>query len=168
MPIIKHYEATIKADRLHLTPMMASHAEVMFPILSDKELYRFTEDEPPESEMALETSYRKLESRKSPDESQLWLNWLVNLGEDDTPIGYVQATVSESDADIAWVIGLKWQGDGYASEAVGALVKWLRAKGVKAIRCCIKPNHVASQRVASNAGLTKSDLVEDGEDVWIL
>ena len=168
MPPIKHYEATIKTFRLSLAPLLASHAPELFPILLDRQLYSFTGDEPPESQAALEERYRYLESRKSPDESQLWLNWLVTLANNKTPIGYVQATVSESHSDIAWLIGLHWQGNGYASEAASALAKWLQKNGVKAIRCCIHPNHVASQRVAINTGFNKSSTVEDGEDVWLL
>jgi RimJ/RimL family protein N-acetyltransferase len=168
VPTIKQYEATIYTHRLRLAPLMATDAKVMFPILSDRELYSFTGDEPPKSESTLETRYRKLESRKSPDGSELWLNWLVSLGENSVSMGYIQTTVSESHADIAWLIGLKWQGNGYASEAATALVTWLRENGVDAIRCCIYPDHVASQGVASNAGLHKTTLIEDGEDVWVL
>ena len=168
MPLIKHYEITIKTHRLSLDPLLASHAQDMFPILSDSQLYGFTGDEPPESQMALEERYRYLETRKSPGESQLWLNWLVTLENNKTSIGYVQATVSESHTDIAWVIGLQWQGNGYASEAATALVKWLQENDVKAIRSCIHPNHLASARVASNAGFSKSNATEDGEAVWML
>lgn len=109
-----------------------------------------------------------LETRKSPDESQLWLNWIVSVQESETPIGYVQATVTESYTDIAWVIGLKWQANGYASEAAMALVNWLGSKGVKAIKACVNPDHIASQRVAGNAGLSRSDVIADGEEVWVL
>lgn len=140
----------------------------MYPILSDRKLYEFTGDEPPESFLSLEARYRMLETRKSPDESQLWLNWIVSVQESETPIGYVQATVTESYTDIAWVIGLKWQANGYASEAAMALVNWLGSKGVKAIKACVNPDHIASQRVAGNAGLSRSDVIADGEEVWVL
>lgn len=168
MAEIKDYEVAIETDRLCLIPLTASHAKVMYPILSDRQLYSFTGDEPPESEMALATRYGLLESRKSPDESELWLNWILFLADSDTPIGYVQSTVSDAHAEIAWVIGLIWQGEGYASEAAIALVGWLRGKGVNDIRCCINPEHLASQAVARNAGLKKSNLLEDNEEVWIL
>lgn len=168
MQQIEQYEVTISTLRLRLDPMMASHAKAMFPILSDRQLYKFTGEEPPESEISLETRYRYLEGRKSPEEEQLWLNWLVRLEENDTPIGYVQATVSETHAEIAWVIGSEWQSNGYASEAALEMVQWLGANGVETIRACINPDHLASQRVAESAGLYKSDLVEDNEDVWVL
>ena len=168
MTAIKHCETTITTERLLLVPMMAADAAAMFPILSDRQLYSFTGEEPPESEEALAARYRKLESRQSPDGSQQWLNWAVSLEKRSVAIGYVQATVSTSSAEIAWVIGSKWQGSGYASEAAAALVKWLLANGVTEFRCCIHPDHIASQRVAAHAGLNKSSLVEDGEDVWLL
>lgn len=160
-------ENAISTLRLTLDPMMASHAKLLFPILSDRRLYRFTGDEPPESEASLESRYRYLEARKSADGSQLWLNWLVSLRASDTPIGYVQATVSELQADIAWVIGSDWQGNGYASEAALAMSQCLRKNGVSTIRACINPNHLASQRVASNVGLSMSEWVCNGEDIWL-
>ena len=165
---IAEYEVTLNTLRLRLDPVMASHAKAMYPILSDPQLYGFTGDEPPESEISLESRYRYLQGRKSPDKSELWLNWIVRLKDNDDPTGYVQATVSESHADVAWVIGSKWQGNGYAGEAALAVVQWLGANGVTRVRACISPNHPASQRVAANAGLSKSELVESGEDVWIL
>lgn len=167
MPPIACHEANFKLNRLLLTPIKASHAQVMFPILADKQLYTFTGDEPPESEQALRSTYRKLESRKSPDKSQLWLNWLISIVESGTTIGYVQATVSEFSADIAWLTGTKWQKRGFASEAATGLVGWLSANEMPLIRALISPNHKASQKVASNAGLTKSNLIEANEDVWV-
>ena len=165
--MITQSEVSLETPRLKLGPMMASHAKVMYPILSERQLIFFTGDEPPESESALEERYRYLESRKSPDESQLWLNWIVTLKNSDTAVGYVQATVSRTFAEIALVIGLSWQRKGYASEAASALVVWLKENKVDDIRCCIHPEHVASQRVASNCGLKKSDLLDDGEEVWL-
>ena len=167
MLLITHSEVSLETLRLQLSPMMASHAKVMYPILSDRQLYFFTGDEPPESVSALEERYRYLEGRKSPDESQMWLNWIVALQSSDTAIGYIQATISQTHAEIAWVIGLDWQGKGYASEAVSALVAWLKANEVDDIRCSIHPEHVASQGVASNCGLKKSDLLDDSEEVWL-
>ncbi len=123
---IKNLETTITSNRLRLVPMMAAHAAAMLPIFSERQLYRFTGEEPPESAAALTTRYGKLESRQSPDGSQQWLNWLVSLAESSVAIGYVPATGLESHVDIAWVTGSKWQGSGYASEAAAALVKWLQ------------------------------------------
>ena len=77
----------------------------MFDVLSDPAIYEFLDYGPPESVDALRSTYSRLESRKSPDGSEDWLNWAVR---DDSArfVGYVQATVYPSrHAWIAFVIG---------------------------------------------------------------
>lgn len=150
-----------------LSPIKAAHARELFPVLADRQLYRFIEDESPTSEQVLRAKFRKLESRLSPDKSQLWLNWLVKILANDTAIGYVQATVSRRSADMAWVIGRNWQNRGYASEAATGLVRWLRSHEVPVIRALVTPGHTASQKVARNAGLINTHAIEANEDVWV-
>jgi RimJ/RimL family protein N-acetyltransferase len=69
-------------------------------------------------------------------------------------------------AEIAWVVGLHWQGNGYAGEAARALVAWLDARGVAIIQAHIHPEHAASAAVARGAGLLPTGQVEDGEQLW--
>ena len=42
MHLITHCEISLETPRLKLSPMLASHAKVMYPILSDRQLYLFT------------------------------------------------------------------------------------------------------------------------------
>jgi ribosomal-protein-alanine N-acetyltransferase len=74
------------------------------------------EGEPPSSLEALAVRYRRLESRRSPDGAERWLNWAVVAGRE--PIGFVQATVSGRAADVAYVIGRRYQGSGSGTRAV--------------------------------------------------
>ena len=69
-------------------------------------------------------------------------------------------------AEVAWVIGVPWQGRGYATEAAQALVAWLEGVGVTTITAHIHPDHEASAVVASRAGLSPTTELEDGERVW--
>jgi RimJ/RimL family protein N-acetyltransferase len=82
----------------------------------------------------------------------------------------VQATVAADGllADVAWEVGVPWQGRGIASEGAGALVGWLVERGVADIRACIHPQHEASAAVAARAGLAATSDVVDGEVVWSL
>ena len=86
------------------------------------------------------------------------------------PVGVVQATVASdgTTADVAWEIGVPWQGRGYATEAAIAMVAWLEAHGVGTIRALIHPAHVASARVAERVGLVPTAEREDGEVVWVI
>lgn len=158
-------ESVIIATRLELLPQKESHADAMFSVLSSPELYRHTGGSPPISRQALAGDYRFLEKRRSPDESELWLNWIVHL-KDDGPIGYVQATISDVRAAIAWVIGARWQGNGYATEAASAMKDWIQDNYAVPIRACVSPNHPASQRVAAKIGLRETDELIEGERVW--
>jgi RimJ/RimL family protein N-acetyltransferase len=58
-----------------------------------------------------------------------------------------------------------FQGRGLASEAASALASWaLQQPGVERVEATIRPDHVASQRVAANAGLRRTDRVEEDPD----
>ena len=142
----------------------------MVGVLADPALYRFTGGEPP-ALVDLRRRYVAQVAGASPDGSERWHNWVVRLAAaDGEAIGFVQATVTAggSVADIAWVIGTRWQGRGYAAEAAAALVAWLRASGVTTMTAHVHPDHEASALVAARAGLVATDELEDGERVWRL
>ena len=154
----------ITSERLTLLPLRVEYAAPMAVVLSDPGLYAFTGGEPPSVE-ALEARYRRqLAGPDSRDEQ--WLNWVVQY--EDTLIGYVQATVTSGQAEIAWVIGAAWQGRGFAKEAAQGLVTWLRAQKIDRIIAHVHPDHTASAAVATAIGLARTDVVEDGENLWSL
>lgn len=157
----------LRTERLQLVPINRSHAPVMFDILNDESLYEFTGGKPPSDVATLEKRFIGWESRVAPDGSELWLNWVLHETRRDEIIGHVQAGVGHDHADVAWVIGSRWQGRGYASEAARSLVEWLATLGIAEIRASVGPDHAASNRVAERAGLRRSDEVrDDGEVVW--
>jgi RimJ/RimL family protein N-acetyltransferase len=69
-------------------------------------------------------------------------------------------------AQVAWIIGLPWQHQGYASEAARALVGWLDSRHVHDLVAHIHPDHVASAKVAMRAGFQPTHDQVDGEQVW--
>jgi RimJ/RimL family protein N-acetyltransferase len=101
---------------------------------------------------------------------EVWRNWIVRRRGDSRPVGTVQATLTRRHdawtATIAWVIGVRWQHQGFASEATVGLIGWLRSHGVHEIRAHIHPGHEASMRVATRAGLEPSNAEVEGERVW--
>jgi hypothetical protein len=99
---------------------------------------------------------------------EVWVNWIVRRRADSRAVGTVQATVQIRDATalVAWVIGVEWQRQGFASEAARALVDWLQQRGIDDVAAHIHPEHRASAIVASRAGLEPTDEEADGERVW--
>ena len=117
-------EATIGAQRLLLVPLRPADADEMAEVLADPRLHQFIGGHPatlPE----LRSRYRTL-AAGSPSPEEVWRNWTVRRRADSRPVGTMQATLDRRQGDwtaqVAWVIGVPWQGQGYASEAARALV----------------------------------------------
>jgi len=139
----------------------------MVDVLADERMYEFTGGTPPSLD-ELRARYRRLVVGRSVDGRELWFNWIVRMAGQEVPIGVLQATVAAdgSSADVAWEIGVQWQGRGIASEAAAAVVGWLVHHDVTVIRALVHPDHGASATVAARAGLERTDDVVDGETVW--
>ncbi|MCH1882542.1 GNAT family N-acetyltransferase [Agrococcus sp. ARC_14] len=139
----------------------------MAVVLADASLYRFTGGEPP-SVADLERRYAVQTRGHSADRTETWINSIVVLGARQEPIGYVQATIPEggAPAEIAWVIGVPWQGRGYAARAAALLVEALVRRRVDRIIAHIHPEHAASQRIATRLGMLPTSTVVDGEIRW--
>ncbi len=158
-------DGLLTTGRLRLEPLRLDHADEMVDVLADPTLYAFTGGEPPTlDELRLRHQWQI--RGRSPDGTEEWLNWIVRLFADGRAIGFVQATVVEGRADVAWLIGVAWQGSGYATEAVQAMIGWLRLRGVDSITAHIHADHAASAAVAARVGLAPTEEIEDGEIVW--
>jgi RimJ/RimL family protein N-acetyltransferase len=139
----------------------------MVAVLGDQELYTFIGGEPPTLD-DLRIRYGRLAVGRSADGAEEWHNWTVRHRSDGIAVGTVQATivVHRDVADIAWVIGRPWQGQGYAAEAAQALVRWLHDRGLGTITAHVHPEHHASAGVARRAGLSATAEIDEGERVW--
>ena len=109
--------STIVTARLTLDPLAAADADAMFAVLDDERMHEFTGGSPLTLE-ELQSRYERLAVGQSADASELWFNWIVRTAVDATPVGVMQATVAAdgSSADVAWEVGVPWQGRGIASE----------------------------------------------------
>lgn len=159
----------IEGARIVLTPLAVGDAAEMTGVLGGEQLYAFTGGRPPTAD-ELRARYARQVAGHSADGREEWRNWIIRRAADGQAVGFVQATIAgrpgEEVAEIAWVVGLAWQGNGYAGEAARALVTWLDARGIPAIQAHIHPDHAASAAVARGAGLRPAGQVEDGEQVW--
>ncbi len=152
-------------ERLALYSLVVSDAPAMAGVLSDSDLYAYTGGQPPGVD-ELATRYR-FQVAGSGRHGEIWHNWIVcPVGAVD-PIGFIQATVIAPTADLAWVIGLPWQGRGYATEAASSIVTLLGGGPVHTFTAHIHPRHQASQSVARSLGMSPSGFTDDdGEEVW--
>ncbi len=153
----------IACERVALIPLRVEDAEEMVGVLDDVRLHAFTGGRPltlPE----LHDRYVKLAAGSL--DANTWLNWIIRTIHSHEAVGTMQATLISNTADIAWVVGVRWQSRGFATEAARGLIGWLASRGVRTIRANIRPGHVASERVAERAGLVPTTSSVDGERVW--
>ncbi|WP_395105010.1 GNAT family N-acetyltransferase [Actinomadura sp. SCN-SB] len=159
----------METTRLRLEPLGAHHAEEMAAVLDDIRLHRYIGGEPLTLE-ELRARYEHLVTGPSPYYGERWLNWIVRRRRDGQAVGTVQATVTSGDggprAAVAWVIGMPYQGFGFATEAARGLVDWLGRNGVRDIVASIHPDNLASAAVARRAGLRPTDERSGDEIVW--
>lgn len=155
----------IVTERLELQPLRPEHADDMVVVLADEALYAMTGGRPPNRD-ELRKRYTRQAVGHSGDSTETWHNWILRRRDDGAAIGFVQATVVDRVAELAWLVGVAWQGRGYATEAVRAVVDWLTADGVGTIKARIAPGHRPSEIVAERVGLAMTDQIDEGERVW--
>jgi len=159
----------LRTPRLDLEPLRVEHADEMAAVLDDEQLYVVIGGSPP-TVADLRERYRHQVAGRSPDGTQGWFNWILRRRQDHQAVGYVQATTTPEPAglaaEVAWVVGTAYHGNGYASEAARAMVSWLREQGVVTVLAHVFPGHLASERVARAVGLSPTTTVTDGEVRW--
>ena len=160
----------IETGSLTLEPQTAAHAEEMFAVLSDPAIYEY-ENEPPPSLEWLRVRFTQLESRRSADGQEQWLNWVIRLPTSEL-IGYVQATVDgDGRAAIAYELSSAYWGRGLARQAVQAMISELVQRyQVRSLTAVFKRNNLRSMRLLERLGFSpaaterhRKHQVEPGE-----
>jgi RimJ/RimL family protein N-acetyltransferase len=148
----------IRTERLELRPLVADDADDLAELLDEPDVREWLVSADVE---ALRRRFARWESRQSPDGSAAWLNWVVRC--EGRAVGWVQATVVGSAAEVAYALVASQRRRGYGPEAVRGVVEWLDVASVEAH---IAPENAASAAVARFAGLKPTSELHDGEVVW--
>ena len=156
---------SIESARLRLAPLTPADVDELFVLLDDPRLHAFTGGEPRTRE-ELSRWLAFVRPGRSPSGDEVWCNWIIRRREDGVAIGTAQATIIGDEGTLAWVIGIGWQGQGFAKEAARAVAAWLRSRGISRLRAHIHRDHFASNAVARSIGLIATNELVDGEVVW--
>ncbi|MGS0756245.1 GNAT family N-acetyltransferase [Roseateles sp. GG27B] len=148
---------TIATDLCILQPQAVSHADEMYKVLSDPAIYEF-ENGPPPSEEWLRTRFKKLESGKSPDGTQHWLNWVIRLANGELA-GYVQATALQGGSCyVAYELASKHWRKGLGRSAVTAMLDELASTYlVRQAVAVLKAKNFRSHALLLSIGFTAAN-----------
>jgi ribosomal-protein-alanine N-acetyltransferase len=146
--------------RLRLEPLVAAHADALHPRLADPRMFEFFDHPPPPSLEALRERYRKLETRRSADRREHWLNWalVLHAGPAFDAIGCVQATVLEDRrAWVAYEVAHALWGQGLAGEAMRAVLEHLATHhGVTRCMASVDARNRRSWRLLERLGFGRA------------
>lgn len=149
------------SSRLRLEALRSEHAELLFLAQQDPIQYAFIPQEPlPLAE--LRRRYAFLESGRSTDGSEHWLNWVAVRLDDEEPIGTFQATVPPSrQVAIAYAVFPSFWGNGFASEMGRAVIPHLFERyEAQHIYAEIDTRNVPSIKLVEKWGFRKTGFTE--------
>lgn len=159
----------LSTSRLSLEPLVAAHADALFPVLAHPDTQRWIPAPKARTAEALRARWHDLEGRRSPDGAEAQLAWAVRRRDDGVYVGKLDANVAvaagagEVATNVGYVFSPAFWGRGYATEAVGALVDHLLAAGVTELRASVTVGNDASCRVLERLGFTRVGVVVGGE-----
>lgn len=125
------YNPPLSGKAVLLEPLIEAHAADLFPLYADADVWAYVDNPPPGTLEALSARHRRLESRLSPDGSEMWLNWAVRAA--DRIVGFVEATVlTKAQVEIAYFIGKQYWGRGFGIDATSTMLAFLGERLPKA------------------------------------
>lgn len=157
--------AVLETPRLLIEPLLSVHAVRLYEGLQDERLYEYIPQNPPASPQALEDRYVNLSSRRSPDNSEAWLNWAVRTRRSGDYVGVLEATVHENlTAAMAYMVFVPFQRRGLAAEACSRLLAHLfEDYRVSVVAAEIDTRNVASIALVESLGFERVAFHEDAD-----
>jgi [ribosomal protein S5]-alanine N-acetyltransferase len=162
-------DTVVRSERLELTPLPGPALDALLAhdggALERLTGVRFADPAaPPYMAEALPVVRDRL--RQAPEEGRWW-NWLVVLGESREAVGSV-AFAGPPDREGAVLIGYAmypaFEGRGYATEAVRAMIDWaFDQPGVREVRALAPVWNTPALRVAENVGMRPVASEEDDD-----
>jgi ribosomal-protein-alanine N-acetyltransferase len=162
MQLIKP-EDSLLSGNLVLKPIVRAHAAALFGALQAPELYAFLPQDPPKSLEALQARYEQLSKRKSPDGTEIWLNYAVFHPADDACLGTVQATCTAAGKTyLAYEVFPSYWRRGIGREACRILISHLFfTYKVPVISALVDTRNERSCRLLEALGFHRNDTIKN-------
>lgn len=147
-----------------LEPLLGSHADHLFSMLSDPRVRTWIPAPKATSVDELRDRWTARESRCDANGLEAQLAWAVRREADGAYVGKIDANVSgiKWATNVGFILGYDHWGGGYATEAVKAVVEHLFGVGINGAHAYVMPENKDSIRVLERAGF-EADGVLLGE-----
>ncbi|MEY8352788.1 GNAT family N-acetyltransferase [Lachnospiraceae bacterium 54-53] len=142
----------VESERLILMPKSLEEMEQLYEAETEEEMKRAY------GEMIVEMKRR-------PELEDWATDWTIELKDGRTVggIGFKGAPDEHGTVEAGYDIHEEFRGQGYASEALGAMVEWcFKQPGVSCVRAQTEPDNLISQKVLKNNGFIQNGYGEEG------
>jgi [ribosomal protein S5]-alanine N-acetyltransferase len=156
------FSQTGRSERLVFEKLVPAHAVELASALTDPRVNAYFGSDWPNSLADVERHFARVsEGAGNRRPAQIWINHAVRLGQGGVHIGRIEATIQRDFAEVAYVFGKDFWGQGYATEAT----RWLQADcvarhNVKRFWATVSPQNQLSVRVLSRLGYVRSPKSE--------
>lgn len=116
---------SFESERLVLEMRKEHHANELYELFCEKDLYHYMKRDVPPSVEWLAVGFKELERLTSPDGKELWLGWVGKEKVSQRPVGVFEMTVIDGDAYIAYTVFKHSWGKGFAVEASRAMMSYI-------------------------------------------
>ena len=144
------YRPRVQPAVVRLEELDESHTDGLFAALDHELVGQFIggPDVTTPDELRARISQRR--SGPPPGREETWLNFAALV--DGVVVGRVEATLHDGIAEIAYVLGPRFWGHGYATAATADLIARLQQPHVGSAWACVHPGNDPSTRVLSRLG----------------
>ncbi|MBC1349900.1 GNAT family N-acetyltransferase [Listeria welshimeri] len=156
----------IKTERLFLSEMTLADTEVLFGYWSDDSVTRYMNIEPFQSMQPVEEMIRMLRQLEMEEKALRCVIVLQSTGEIIGTCGFNYIDHENHRAEIAYDLGTRFWRQGYATEAVRALIEWGKESfKLHRIEAKVDPRNVSSITLLEKLGFLEEGLLRDYEKI---
>jgi ribosomal-protein-alanine N-acetyltransferase len=151
--------ATFETSRLRLrAPVVEDAAAIFDAYTQDAEVARYTTWSPHRS---LDETGKFLEQHcEAGRKAGTVFSWLITMSEGGYAAGMIDFRLTASRAEVGFVLAQRYWGDGFMTEAAGAVVEWVIAQPeIHRVWATVDLDNVASQRVLEKVGMAREGVL---------
>ena len=147
----------ISSSRLTFERLGAEHAEGLYQALCNQQTYEHLGEGPPQQVGELAARFSRMAAGPPPDRvDERWINYAVRNRVDGVLVGRVEATLTGCRAEVAYVFGPQYWGQGFATEAMSEFQSHLlQSEDVVEFWATTIPQNTRSIRLLLRLGYTQ-------------
>ncbi len=158
---IAFVQPSLETARLILEPISEEHTQAMWELFSDPKLHDFVPYEPLTLDKQRERCARWA-NRRSPDGSELWLNWAGRDRTSGKVVAHFQVGVtSDGTASVGYLVSREFQGKGIATEGLQSVFSYISKNlDVREVKAWTDTRNKASHHLAKKLGMIQVEFLK--------